>query len=148
MTETRSHATNLQQIIVLITGLLYSLIGVVFFLSPILLMRFVSVNANTEWAAQIRYDDFLAFLYLVARLLSGLLFFTGVSMVLPLYDPIRYRELLYFNGIFFPVFASLFFFKKVVEYGMNELLSVAIFFALISMLNAFGLFITKAIRRK
>lgn len=143
MTATRTPAINVQQLIALLTGILYGTIGAVFFLSPIFLMRFLNMNVNNEWASQMRYDNFLALIYLAARLLSGLLFFTGTSMILPLYDPIRYRELIYFNGIFFPVFATLFFLKKVLDYGMSELTVFTLFFAIIAVMNAIGLYITR-----
>lgn len=133
----RSRATNVLQIIVMITGIIYMIIGLSFYVSPINIFNlfvnttkgeitvmegqnqdmmkkaieenYSNVNFSENWLKQVMSDEILAPLYFIFRIFAALLFTAGLSMIMPLFDPLKYRGLIYFNGIVFPSFASIMF---------------------------------------
>jgi hypothetical protein len=142
----RSRTTNVLQFIVLISGIFYIAFGILFLVSPGLFVSFFKISLNAEWSNQIKIDDYLSLLYIFSQCFAFLLIFTGSSMILPLYDPKRYRELIYFNGVFFPVLMSiymavqyLFFYKLKFEAPKY----IALIFVIIFILNLGGLLLTK-----
>ena len=54
-------------------------------------------------------------MYYIARALAGLLLTSGAAMVMPLFDPLRYRGLIYYNGVVFPFIASVMFFMNIIQ---------------------------------
>jgi uncharacterized membrane protein HdeD (DUF308 family) len=126
----RSRATNVLQGAVVLSGIVYITVGLFFFISPYKAFKLFSViseDKNTasvqdldgrgtknievgkitadDWLVQINNDDIMSPLYYVFRVFSLLLFISGLAMIMPLFDPLRYRGLVYFNGLIYP-FAS------------------------------------------
>jgi hypothetical protein len=108
----RSRNTNMLQGIVLVTGVLYVIIGISFFISPVSVLQLFAENISDNWLDLVRDNELVAPLYHVARGFAALLFTSGLAMVLPLFDPLRYRGLIYFCGIIFPFFASFIFMRN------------------------------------
>jgi hypothetical protein len=102
----RSRLTNILQVIVLITGIVYILTGALFFYSPIRFFEIFSIEVPDDWFRSIEYDTFIAPLYIITRSFSAMIFTSGISMILPLYDPLKYRGLIYYMGIIFPLISS------------------------------------------
>ncbi len=141
----RSKKTNYLQVCILITGLLFVLVGLIFFVSPALLGKCMSIDVGEDWISQMRLDEFLVLITIFAQSISLLLFFAGVSMVMPLFDPLKYRALVYFFGVFFPVSAALFAAFNYVfsEEKQTSAVILSLFFLSIAVLNMSGLFLTK-----
>ncbi len=66
-------------------------------------------NFNENWIMQVKTDEILAPLYYFFRVLSALLFIAGFAMILPLFDPLKYRGLVYFNAVIFPLLGIILF---------------------------------------
>ena len=66
-------------------------------------------------------------------------------MVMPLFDPLKYRALVYFFGVFFPVSAALFaaFNYLFSEEKQTSAVILSLFFLSVAVLNISGLFLTK-----
>jgi hypothetical protein len=103
----RSRNTNVLQAVVLIAGILYLAAGLVFFVSPTLFAGIFGIKVQEDWFNQIKFDSFVAPLFFIARAFAATVFALGASMVLPLFDPLRYRGLMYFSGVMFPFMAGL-----------------------------------------
>lgn len=103
----RTIRTNILQVIIIIIGLLYIITGAVFYYSPVKFMEIFSIEVNEDWFKGIQYDTFIAPLYYLARGFAAMIITAGLSMILPLYDPLRYRGLIYYLGIVFPVLSSI-----------------------------------------
>ena len=87
----RSKATNMLQIVILLTGLVYLVIGIFFFISPLTVVSFFADNISENWLDLVKDHELVAPLYFYSRGISSLLFVTGLSMVMPLFDPLKYR---------------------------------------------------------
>ncbi len=139
----RSKATNILQTAVLFSGIVYIAIGLLFFISPLLFGRIFSIQLTDDWFKGIQYDTFLAPLFFLSRGFAAMLFSVGLSMVLPLYDPLKYRGLIYFTGIIFPVTSS----SLLLYYGIDLdywiITSTGLVFLAILAVTTFGLIITK-----
>lgn len=140
----RSRKTNFLQICVIITGLFFVTVGFVFYLSPPVFGKMMMIEVGEEWLSQMRLDEFLVMITVYSRLVSLLMFFAGISMIMPLFDPLKYRALIYFFGFFFPFFAAV---SAVIYYFTlgRQLTTIIIgaFFFLIFVLNSTGLIMTK-----
>jgi preprotein translocase subunit SecG len=123
----RSRSTNILQGVVILTGVVYIVMGVFFFISPYTGFKLFSVISEgkdtaavqdfdsrstknvdvgkiteDDWLHQINHDDIMSPLYYVFRIFSALVFLSGAAMVMPLFDPLRYRGLIYYNGLMYP----------------------------------------------
>lgn len=111
----RSRATNILQVILIVNGIVFVAIGIFLYFSPLTVLRLFAANIPDNWLDLVRDNEFVAPLYYyihyVSSGLAALLFTSGFAMVLPIFDPLRYRGLIYFNGIVFPFFASVPFVK-------------------------------------
>ena len=105
----RSKATNILQGGVLITGIIYILIGLSFFISPLAVLKFFVENVSENWLDLVRDSELVAPLYNITKAFAAILFTSGIAMVLPLFDPLKYRGLIYYNGLIFPFMASVIF---------------------------------------
>ena len=138
----RSKKTNFFQISVLITGVIFILLGIAFSTSPVTAFKIFNENVSAKWnksaveneytsAADIRNfsydsndlirdDEFVAPLYLIVRVFGVLLIFTGFLMILPIFDPLKYRIVAYSNGVFFPFISSIIFLKNGLFIGVRK----------------------------
>jgi hypothetical protein len=138
----RSRYTNFLQVIVLLSGIIYVAIGVVFYVSPIAFGWIFSVDINEDWLNEISRDTFISSLYYLSRGFSALLFSVGLSMVLPLFEPLRYRGLIYYTGVIFPIMSSLLLLKNGISHDHTVITVIGLLFAIILVLTVIGLFIT------
>jgi hypothetical protein len=146
----RSKATNILQIVILISGVVYIGIGLFGFIKPV----------NEDWLREMANDNFLFSIYNMSWGFSTLIMSAGLSMILPLFDPLRYRGLIYFTGIIFPFFYSLVLIRnmsitsehlKGVKHlegvsggaAANDILIICIIMAAIFILTLVSLIITK-----
>lgn len=185
----RSRKTNLLQGVVLLTGVLFIVMGLFFYISPFRVFKMLSPGAEARsaavvqnpgetvsgtldegeeltqdnWLKQIINDDIISPLYYVFRALAVLLIVSGVAMIMPLFDPLRYRGLVYYNGLIFPIFfsISMFIFMRIqksintgiaADTGKEAIASMeahpamvvlASVFLVIAVLNAASLIITR-----
>ncbi|MBN2042058.1 MAG: hypothetical protein JW864_18625 [Spirochaetes bacterium] len=102
----RSKRTNVLQVIIILIALLYIVTGAVFYYSPVKFMEIFSIEVNEDWFKGIQFDTFIAPVYFLARSFSAMIVTAGLAMILPLFDPLRYRGLIYFLGVVFPALAS------------------------------------------
>ena len=139
----RSKKTNFLQISVLIAGIIFILLGIVFATSPAATFKIFNENIAAKWnkpAADseffseyltkdfnydsielIRDNEFIAPLYLIVRAFGVLLIFTGFLMILPIFDPLKYRIVAYTNGVFFPFISSIIFLKNGLFIGVKKI---------------------------
>jgi hypothetical protein len=185
----RSKATNALQSVVLLTGVVYLVLGFSLFVSPYRIMKMFSSSSagkaaavvdysggsvaphqldvpeltEEDWLKQTVNDDIISPLYYLFRIFAAFLMIGGIAMVMPLFDPLRYRGLIYYNGLVFPLLAliSLLLFIRAQKSINEEIAAVAgregaawqgthlvmivftTLFAVLFFLNASGLFITK-----
>ena len=138
----RSKKTNFFQISVLITGVIFILLGIAFSTSPITAFKIFNENISAKWNKPatgnefasddfirdfnydnndlIRDDEFVAPLYLIVRSFGILLIFAGFLMILPIFDPLKYRIVAYSNGVFFPFISSIIFLKNGLFIGVRK----------------------------
>jgi hypothetical protein len=144
----RSRKTNFLQIIVLITGLIYIVIGCIFFFSPPLFGKFLFIQTHEDWINQMKLDAFLVMIHIIAKVLSSLLVVVGISMIMPLFDPLKYRLMIYLNCTIFPLISAI----VTLYFGFIEgdisARILGIFFAVIFVFHACALFLTKEDARK
>ncbi len=124
----RSKSTNALQGTVLLTGIVYVAAGLFFFISPYKAFKLFSDSmkgrqtalvedfdgesgkeikieeiTEDDWLKQIINDEIISPLYYLFRVFSALLFVCGLAMIMPLFDPLRYRGLIYYNGLIYPL---------------------------------------------
>ncbi|MBN2078673.1 MAG: hypothetical protein JW838_06885 [Spirochaetes bacterium] len=185
----RSKATNALQSVVLLTGVVYLVVGLSLFISPYRIMKVFSSSSagkvtavvdysgggvathqldvpeltEEDWLKQTVNDDIISPLYYLFRIFAAFLMIGGIAMVMPLFDPLRYRGLIYYNGLVFPLLSliSLLLFIRA-QKSINVEIAAAsgregqawqgahtvmivftLLFAIILFINAAGLFITK-----
>ncbi len=139
----RTGYTNFLQVVVLLTGIIYIAIGVVFYISPFAFSWIFSIDMNRDWLKEITRDTFISLLYYLSRGFSALLFSVGLSMILPLFEPLRYRGLIYFTGVIFPVMSSFILLMNGLSHGESAITLMGLLFAVIWVLTVIALFITK-----
>jgi hypothetical protein len=143
----RSRSTNVLQMIVMITGLVYIAFGALFFISPVTVGKIFAVYLNTEWGVN-NYDAFIVLIYLVARGFSPLIIISGLSLVMPLYDPLKYRLMIYLFGAVFPVISGTY---LIITGFLDKFITAYILgggFLILFVLNLSALFLTKENARK
>jgi hypothetical protein len=184
----RSKSTNVLQGIVLLTGIIYIIVGFSFYASPYRVLRLFSVSSEVktevaagdsdegsvksddtaelsseDWLKQIVNDEIISPLYYMFRIFAALLLVSGIAMVMPLFDPLRYRGLVYYNGLIYPFISALSIFlfthsqksinteiaseagKGDVAWQVGHLImtSLGILFTVLFVLTAIGLIITR-----
>jgi hypothetical protein len=138
----RSRLTNILQVVVLLTGIIYVLIGASFFYSPIRFFE-IFIDVPDDWLKLIEDDTFIAPLYYFTKTFSAMIFTSGFSMILPLYDPLKYRGLIYYTGIVFPAIAFPALLYHGIIYKHWILTTFGIVFLGVLLLNIFALAITR-----
>ena len=147
----RNGLTNLLQVVVLLTGIVYIIVGGLYIIKPELFCSIFQIPLNTEWSNQIRIDDYLMLLYLLSKSFAIVITFIGASMVMPLYDPERYRELIYFNGVFLPVILLGYMLKQFFSSDYNATIFISLVFLVflvVAILNMTCLYLTKKKRNR
>lgn len=144
----RTKKTNFLQMIVLITGLLYISIGILFAVSPSRFGKLLMVNVNEEWQNQVRLDDFLVMIHMFSRTLAGLLSLVGLSCIMPLFDPLKYRLMIYLFGAIFPGISAVFYLYNGFFEGHLSARVGGFFFLVVCVLHSIALFLTKDDARK
>lgn len=128
----RSKTTNVLQGVVLLIGIVYIVMGLFFYASPYRVFKIFATSPDSkivsayesegagsskveegaefsedDWLKQIINDEIISPLYYIFRIFAVLLMICGIAMVMPLFDPLRYRGLVYYNGLIFPFISSL-----------------------------------------
>jgi hypothetical protein len=140
----RSKNTNVLQAVVLVAGILYLVAGLLFYFSPTMFAGMFGIRIQDDWFHQIKSDSFLAPLFFLARAFSAMLFCAGASMVLPLFDPLRYRGLMYYTGVLYPLMSGV----LLLVNGIGHEHLVLMVFGGIMMVVASGFIFGLAITRK
>lgn len=153
----RTRSTNYLQGAILLTGAVYILFGVFMYLVPLTVLTFFAENISENWLEMVRENELVAPLYYITRGLSALLLTSGLAMILPLFDPLRYRGLIYFNGVVFPLLGLILSLTQYLFSGgeagsANPALSLNLFlFVTLTIVFAFnfsGLMITKKLAKE
>ncbi len=139
----RSKLTNILQVVVLVSGVLYITVGIMFYLSPLFVGSVYGLALAEDWFNQIKYDAFVAPLYFVARSFAAMVFSAGAAMVLPLFDPLRYRGLVYFTGVLFPAMASWVLIKNGLAFQHSLAVALGVMFLAVLVVTATALAITR-----
>ena len=118
----RTRKTNALQAAVLIAGLVYIVVGLAFFYSPLMVFKLGGIKVTDTWYELTKDNELISPMYHILRAYAAVLFTAGITMVMPLFDPLKYRLLIYFNGVIFPFMASLMLVKTGFSLGfrMNE----------------------------
>ncbi|MFW5770865.1 MAG: hypothetical protein ACOCX9_05465 [Spirochaetota bacterium] len=139
----RSRLTNVLQAIVLFTGLVYMITGVTFAFSPQLFGTIFGVHITADWYESIKFDTFIAPLYHFSRAFAVMIAVAGFAMILPLFDPLRYRGLVYYTGVLFPLISSLLLLVNGLKYQHTILVAMGSVFGIICILTVTGLIMTR-----
>ncbi|MDR3237836.1 MAG: hypothetical protein LBT84_04955 [Spirochaetia bacterium] len=152
----RSRRTNIFQFIIIITGIIYILIGIFYYFNPLFFFRIFAENVSENWLELVRDNELVGPLYTVLRSFAALVLTSGIAQVMPLFDPLKYRTLVYFNGLFFPVLAFIIFLSHSLNIVMRQnsaaggsdtnhtIVSVmSVIFMVVIVINIAGLVITK-----
>ena len=136
----------------LLTGVIYILIGVAFFYSPMEVFKLFIKNVSETWIDVVRTNEFIAPMYHILRAFSAMLVTSGITMIMPLFDPLKYRLMIYINGVLFPLLSSLMLVKtglslvsrseNGVTYYHKSMLILGFVFAFIFLSCLITLFIT------
>ncbi|HPJ35029.1 MAG TPA: hypothetical protein PK358_09360 [Spirochaetota bacterium] len=108
----RSKKTNALQFTVLIAGIIYIVIGAAFFFAPMSVLQLFADNVSENWIDLVRDHELVAPLYYMVSAYSVLLVTSGILMIMPLFDPLKYRGIVYFNGVIFPFISSIILIKN------------------------------------
>ncbi len=139
----RNRQTNFLQVIVLYTGILYITSGILYFISPAFFVSLIGLNVNVEWINQIAVDEFIFMFYSISRVLAFMLLTSGLAMILPLFDPLKYRGLIYYNGLIFSGGAAVFMLIIGFMYKYNTIIVIGAVFIFQFVITLTGLIITK-----
>ena len=139
----RSKATNILQFGVLFTGIIYVTIGFLYGFSPILFANIFGIEVNPDWYNLIKYDTFTSPLYHFSRVFALLMAVAGLSMILPLFDPLKYRGMIYYNGILFPLVAAPVLLVNGLTYDHLILTICGVVLLVLFFFVGFGLMITR-----
>ena len=116
----RSAKTNAFQVAVLISGILYIFIGIAFMISPITIFQFFAANVSENWIDLVRDHELVAPLYFTVKSFGVLLLSSGFLMIMPLFDPLKYRGIAYVNGVFFPFVSAIILLKNGLFIGVKK----------------------------
>ena len=139
----RSRRTNFLQLVILISGIIYVVTGAIFTISPHLFGSVFSLEINEDWFKEIPKDPFMFTVLSLSRATAALLFSAGLAMILPLFDPLKYRGLVYYTGVIFPIISSFIFIQSSLENPIGVIIVYAVVFPVILLLTVTGLVITK-----
>jgi len=101
----RSKKTNALQVSVVLSGIIFIIMGLFFYISPVKVISIFAQNVSENWFDLVRDHELVAPLYYILRAFSAVLFTSGFLMIMPLFDPLKYRGIIWFNGVIFPLMA-------------------------------------------
>ncbi len=178
----RSRNTNILQTVILITGLVYIILGITLYASPLTIIKAfagnsaetitsgmagntagnISENLSENWLDLVQDNEIIGPLYFMLKCLAAVLFTTGLSQVMPLFDPLKYRSLIYFQGILFPFMSAVLLIKQSVsalirqkeaeaiaksamevQFSHTIIIMLAVIFTVIFILTVAGLAVTR-----
>ncbi len=139
----RSRKTNFLQMVVLLSGIVYIFTGALFAVSPHFFGKVFFLEINEDWFMEIPKDAFMFTSITLARTFAGLLLTIGIAMILPLFDPKKYRGLIYFTNVVFPFLASFLLIKSLLINPLPVLIVYATLFSLIGLCAVIALLLTK-----
>ncbi len=139
----RSKSTNFLQVIILLTGILYFSAGLIFFISPVLFVSLFSIEISDGWSKGMQLDTFMAILFFLSRAFAAMVICSGMAMILPLYDPLKYRGLIYYTGILFPILSSMLLIINGIKLDYLLITLIGLTFFAVFLLTAAGLIITR-----
>lgn len=139
----RTKKTNFLQIIVLISGITYALLGIISYLSLIYFVKLIGIDVHEDWLKEIPNDAFISLVYFLLKGYAAMLFSIGLSMVLPLFGPLKYRGLIYFTGILFPLLSSIILLYYGLDISHMVILVIGVVFLTILILTFTALMITR-----
>lgn len=116
----RSAKTNAFQAAVLITGIMYIILGVAFIFSPLTIFQLFADNISENWIDLVRDHELVAPMYFTVRAFGVLLLTSGFLMVMPLFDPLKYRGIAYCNGVLFPFISAVILLKNSFFIGVKS----------------------------
>jgi len=116
----RSAKTNAFQMAVLISGIMYIIIGIAFIISPLTIFQFFADNVSENWIDLVRDHELVAPLYFTVKAFGVLLLSSGLLMIMPLFDPLKYRGIAYLNGVIFPFISSIILLKNGLFIGVKR----------------------------
>jgi hypothetical protein len=100
------------------------------------------MEITEDWFKGIMLDPFITTLFFLARGFAAMIFSIGAAMVLPLFDPLKYRGLIYFTGIIFPLMSSSILIYNGINFDYSVITLSGLPFLLIFTLTTAGLVIT------
>jgi hypothetical protein len=103
----------------LLTGIVYIAYGLLFYISPLTVIKFFAQYPSDGWMTVLQEHEFVEFMHYLLKSFSALLFSIGCAMILPLFDPLKYRGLIYFTNILFPLMASFLLTKNAIQQGLK-----------------------------
>jgi hypothetical protein len=80
--------------------------GAAFLLTPMFVLQLFAENVSENWLDLVRDHELVAPLFYMVRSFSVLLITSGFLMIMPLFDPLKYRGIVYINGVIFPLISS------------------------------------------
>ena len=116
----RSAKTNAFQVAVLISGIMYIIIGIAFIFSPLTIFQFFADNVSENWIDLVRDHELVAPMYFTVKAFGVLLLSAGFLMIMPLFDPLKYRGIAYFNGVLFPFISAVILLKNGLFLGVKR----------------------------
>jgi len=167
----RSKSTNFLQMAILISAILYIIFGLFLYFFPIFTFKLFGSNISENWLNLVKDHELITPLYFLMRTFAAFLLVGGLSLIIPLFDPLKFRILIYFDGILFPFLASLLllknslfriiFEKGEIFHGQEKDVSIlvshhvhyivlfaAIVFSIVFFLNLIGLLMTKKLAKE
>lgn len=139
----RSKQTNFLQGSILLAGIVYVLNGAIYYFSPLSFGWIFNLDISAEWLNVIPTNEFFYLIFTISRAYAALLFAIGISMVLPLFDPLRYRGLVYYAGVLFPFLASLVFLVSSLKNVSIPIVILGFTYLLIFILTLTALLVTR-----
>jgi hypothetical protein len=122
----------------------------------------ISENLSENWLDLVQDNEIIGPLYFMLKCLAAVLFTTGLSQVMPLFDPLKYRSLIYFQGILFPFMSAVLLIKQSVsalirqkeaeaiaksamevQFSHTIIIMLAVIFTVIFILTVAGLAVTR-----
>ena len=128
----RTRMTNMLQVVVMLAGVVYLAMGLAFLISPYRTLKVFTFHggpsgsaspnsyaggdsrsieatdlSTDEWLKQIVNDEIISPLYYLFRVFALLMAVCGLSLIMPLFDPLRYRGLIYSVCLIFPLIATI-----------------------------------------